>query len=301
MRQLSKASASSAAPGHVLTQGFKPPVASTPTPVFHGAFPRRARSILLTVVLAAVVSGAALAASAQPSRPPPVRSVARAAAAAGTDFDYLVILLMENHNICDILTSCSGSAVYMSNLASGRGLAQDEHFCNVNPSLPNYLCLTGGTDFGCNGYDGGPNSNACTNAAWTAPNIVDRLAPAGLTWKAYMEDMPSNCYAGNSGNYAVRHNPFVYYNDIVSNSMRCNQVVPAGTGDSALIHDLGSTSTASNYMWLTPNTCNDMHDCSIGTGDAYLADLVQRILSSPVFTNQRAALYITFDEGYGQP
>src|SRR5256884_3022625 len=64
---------------------------------------------------------------------------------------------------------------------------------------------------------------------------------------------------------------------------------------------LASPTTASNYMWLTPNTCNDMHDCSIGTGDAYLADLVQRILSSPVFTNQRAALYITFDEGYGQP
>src|SRR5207245_2773483 len=83
-----------------------------------------------------------------------------------------------NHNICDILTSCSGSAVYMSNLASAWGLAQDDHYCNVNPSLPNYLCLTGGTDFGCNGYDGGPNSNACTNAAWTAPNIVDRLGPA---------------------------------------------------------------------------------------------------------------------------
>ena len=301
MRQLSKAVASMTVPRPVLNQGFKAQIASNPTPVFQGTLRRRAPSMVLTLLLAVFVSGAALAASAQPSRPAPVRSVARAAAAAGTDFDYLVILLMENHNICDILTSCSGSAVYMSNLANAWGLAQDDHYCNVNPSLPNYLCLTGGTDFGCNGYDGGPNSNACTNAAWTAPNIVDRLAPAGLTWKAYMEDMPSNCYGGNSGNYAVRHNPFVYYNDIVSNSMRCNQVVPAGTADSALINDLGSTSTASNYMWLTPNTCNDMHDCSIGTGDAYLADLVQRILSSPVFTNQRAALYITFDEGYGQP
>src|SRR2546427_3206019 len=251
MRQLSKAAASMTVPRPVLTQGLKAPVASNPTPVFQGALQRRARSILLTVVLAAVVSGAALAASAQPSRPPPVRSVARAAAAAGTDFDYLVILLMENHNICDILTSCSGSAVYMSNLASAWGLAQDDHYCNVNPSLPNYLCLTGGTDFGCNGYDGGPNSKPRTNAARTAPNIVDRLPPARVTRKAYMEDMPSNCYGGHSGSYAVRHNPFVYYNDIVSNSMRCNQVVPAGTGDSALIHDLGSTSTASNYMWLT--------------------------------------------------
>src|SRR5207244_12316697 len=49
------------------------------------------------------------------------------------------------------------------------------------------------------------------------------------------------------------------------------------------------------------NKCNDIHSCPIDTGDAYLADLVQRILSRPGFTTQRAALYITFDEGYGQP
>ncbi len=262
---------------------------------------RHARSALLTFCLAISVSAAALAASAHPARPALAQALPRASAAAGTNFDYLVIILMENHNLCDIWESCGGSATYMSNLANAWGSAQDDHYCNVNPSLPNYLCLTGGSDFGCSGYDGGPNSNACTSAAWTAPSIVDRLVYAGLTWKAYMEDMPSNCYGGDSGDYAVRHNPFVYYNDIVSNSTRCNRVVPAGSSDSALINDLGSTSTASNYMWLTPNKCNDMHSCPIGTGDNYLADLVQRILSSPVFTNQRAALYITFDEGYGQP
>src|SRR5207247_1913445 len=84
-------------------------------------------------------------------------------------------------------------------------------------------------------------------------------------------------------------------NDIVSDPTRCARIVPAGAADSALINDLASTTTASNYMWLTPNKCNDMHSCPIGTGDAYLADLVQRILSSPVFTSERAALLITFD------
>src|SRR3989449_7945001 len=169
MRQLSKAASSMTVPRPVLNQGFKAQIASNPTPMFQGTLRSRARSVVLTLLLAVVVSGAALAASAQPSRPPPVRSVARAATAAGTDFDYLVILLMENHNICDILTSCSGSAVYMSNLASAWGLAQDDHYCNVNPSLPNYLCLTGGTDFGCNGYDRGPESNARTNSTPAPP------------------------------------------------------------------------------------------------------------------------------------
>src|SRR5438093_9391421 len=271
-------------------------------PMSKEAREHRPRSALLTFSLAMMVSAAVLtAALSEPARPLLVQIMPRAPASTGTNFDYLVIILMENHNLCAILTSCGGSATYMSNLADAWGLAREDRYCNVNPSLPNYLCLTGGSDFGCSCYDGGPNSNGCTSAAWAAPNIVDRLVDAGLTWKAYMEDMPSNCYGSDSGDYAVRHNPFVYYSDIANNATRCSQVVPAGSSDSALINDLGSTSTASNYMWLTPNKCNDIHSCPIETGDAYLADLVQRILSSPVFTTQRAALYITFDEGYGQP
>src|SRR5881396_415 len=227
----------------------------------------------------------------------PVRDMAT----SGLNFDYLVTIIMENHNLCEIYTHCGGTGVYMTALADAYSISLQDNYCNVNPSLPNYLCLSGGTDFGCAGYDGDPNSNACTNSAWNSENIIDRIVGGGLTWKAYMEGMPSNCYGANSGDYAVRHNPFVYYNDIVSDPTRCARIVPAGAADSALINDLASTTTASNYMWLTPNKCNDMHSCPIGTGDAYLADLVQRILSSPVFTSERAALLITFDEGYGEP
>jgi len=222
-------------------------------------------------------------------------------AVSGLNFDYVLIILMENHNLCDIYTHCGGTGTYMTALADAYSIALQDNYCNVNPSLPNYLCLSGATDFGCSGYDGGPNSNPCTNSAWSSPNIIDQIVGAGLTWRAYMEDMPSNCYGSDSGNYAVRHNPFVYYDDIVSNTTRCNQVVPAGTADSTLLADLASTSTASNYMWLTPNTCNDMHDCDIPTGDNYLSVLVPLILGSNVFLTQRAALLLTFDEGYGQP
>src|SRR5438874_1680038 len=104
-------------------------------------------------------------------------------------------------------------------------------------------------------------------AAWNAPNIVDRLESGGLTWKAYMEDMPSNCYARDSGQYAVRHNPFVYYNDIATNASRCARVVPSGNAAGALLNDLASTTTASNYLWFTPNDCNNMHSYRESIGD----------------------------------
>jgi PKD repeat protein len=50
-------------------------------------------------------------------------------------------------------------------------------------------------------------------------------------------------------------------------------------------------------MWLTPNDCNNMHDCSVSTGDTYLAGLVPKILTSTLFTTQKAALFVVFDEG----
>src|SRR5438552_12758685 len=250
----------------------------------------------LTLLLAVVVSAAAFAGSTHPPRPALVRVIPRASAAGTNFFDFLVVIVMENHNLCDILKSCGGTATYMSNLAGAWGLAQDDRYCNVNPSLPNYLCLTGGSDFGCSNYDGDPQSNAYTNAAWAAPNIVDRIVTAGLTWKAYMEDMPSNCYGSDSGNYVVRHNPFVYYSDIANNATRCSRVVPAGSSDNALLSDLASESTSSNFMWLTPNKCNDMHSCSISQGDTYMSGLVPKILDSTLFKTKRAALFVTYDE-----
>src|SRR2546422_2587558 len=228
---------------------------------------------------------------------PPVRG----AAAAGLYFDYLVTIVMENKDLCDVLTYCGGSAPYLTGLADAWGIADEDRYCNVNPSLPNYLCLTGGSDFGCGGYSGNPNSNACTGAAWNAPNIVDRVESGGLTWKAYLEDMPSNCYARDSGDYSVRHNPFVYYKDIATNATRCARVVPSGSSASGLIQDLDSTTNASNYMWFTPKDCHKMRNCDASITVAYMSVLVPKIFGSTIFQTTRAALLITFDEAYGFP
>src|SRR5437016_4678842 len=198
--------------------------------------PRLAFGVLAATLIQLVVALAAAPVASGVEAPP-----VRMAAASGLYFDYLVTIVMENKNLCDVLTYCGGFAPYLTSLADTWGIADEDRYCNVNPSLPNYLCLTGGSDFGCAGYSGDPNSNACTAAAWNAPNIVDRLESGGVTWKAYMEDMPSNCYARDSGEYAVRHNPFVYYNDIATNASRCARVVPSGNAAGALLNDLAST------------------------------------------------------------
>ncbi|MBO0888145.1 hypothetical protein J2P12_03500, partial [Candidatus Bathyarchaeota archaeon] len=223
-------------------------------------------------------------------------------------FNYVVVVVMENHGLNQVIDS--SSAPFMNHLTAISSLATN-YTAIDHPSLPNYLGLISGQDFySWSVNDCSPNPGCSAGAA---QNIVDSIEHRGLTWKAYMEGYPSSCgthcspggcFLGDDSTnmYAARHDPFVYFDDIVNSTTRCSRIVPANaTGqavaDGALLSDLSSPSTASNLMWLTPNLCNDTHDCPIATGDNYLSQLVPKILSTKVFEHQKAALFITFDEG----
>ena len=95
-----------------------------------------------------------------------------------------------------------------------------QHYAVAHPSLPNYLALIGGDTFGVT-FD-------CTKCIYNAITLPDLIEASGRTWKAYQEDMPSPCFAGaESGNYAMKHNPFVYFEPIRLDAARCRRsVVP---------------------------------------------------------------------------
>src|SRR5689334_3990280 len=189
---------------------------------------------------------------------------------------------MENHAYGEIIGS--SAAPYVNSLLPSAALATS-YTAVAHPSLPNYLALSGGSTFGI--------TSDCTTCWISATNIADNLESSGSTWKAYMESMPSACYVGDAYPYAQKHNPFVYYNDIRGNSTRCRaHDVPY----SQLATDLASTSTTPNYAFITPNMCNDMHDCAVATGDSWLKSQVPVILGSPAFKTQHSLLAITWDE-----
>jgi acid phosphatase len=211
--------------------------------------------------------------------------LSQAGAATIPAFDHIFIILMENHSYSEIIGS--SQAPYINSLASRYGLAAN-YFGVSHPSLPNYLALTGGDTFGI--------TTDCTTCFVNAPNIaVDRVEASGRTWKSYQESMPSPCFIGDSNPYAQKHDPFIYFNDIRLNSTECNKIVPF----TSFASDLTSTATTANYVWITPNLCDDMHDCSIGTGDSWLQSNVPTILNSPAYTTQNSLLLITWDEDDG--
>jgi hypothetical protein len=201
------------------------------------------------------------------------------------NFDHIVVIMMENHSYSEIINN--PAAPYYNSLANQYGLA-NQYFGVRHPSLPNYLSFTGGTTAGI--------TTDCNTCFLNAPNLaVDRIEASGRTWKGYLESMPAPCTLGDTGQYIQHHNPFVYYDNIRTVPAECAKVVPY----TALASDFASIATTPNYSLIAPNVCNDMHNCSIATGDAWLQSNVGSILASPAFTTQNSLLVLSFDEDDG--
>ncbi len=174
---------------------------------------------------------------------------------------HVVEIVMENAEYGEVIGN--RSAPYINGLARRYGLATAS-YAITHPSLPNYIALTSGTT-------GGLESD-CTSCTVDAPNIVDQLEAAGISWKAYLEDLPTPCFKGASfAGYAKKHNPFAYYPDVAGDGARCAHLV----GFAALARNLRN-GRLPTYAWISPNLCDDGHDCALGTADRFLAELRSR-------------------------
>ncbi|MDB5986088.1 MAG: phosphoesterase [Nevskia sp.] len=164
--------------------------------------------------------------------------------------------------------------------------------------------------------------------------LVDQLSASGLSWKGYMGDMgndpareaatcghPTIGTATDNTNsaeapsasvplgdaYATRHDPFMYFHSIIDAAACKTNVVNLNQ----LSTDLASAASTPNYVFITPNLCDDGHDgdgtgaagkgCANGqpggltSADAFLKTWVPKILASPAY-QQDGLLVITFDE-----
>jgi phosphatidylinositol-3-phosphatase len=50
---------------------------------------------------------------------------------------------------------------------------------------------------------------------------------------------------------------------------------------------------------VTPNLCSDMRDCSVSTGDSWLAGFLPHLLASSQYRAGKTVIFVTFDEGSG--
>ncbi|HTP09723.1 MAG TPA: alkaline phosphatase family protein [Anaerolineae bacterium] len=202
----------------------------------------------------------------------------------GSTFSHVYVIVMENKGYDNIVGNAA--APYINSLIADYGLAT--HYNGVaHPSQPNYLALFSGSTQGI--ADDAHHD-------FSGQNLADQLEAQGLAWKVFAQNVPPDCFTGatatdgedGTGTYARKHEPAISFTDISSQPDRCANITDFTHFDPA----------AADFEFIAPNLCNDMHDCSVATGDAFLRDFVPQILNSPAW-QQGGVLFITWDEGEG--
>jgi len=219
---------------------------------------------------------------------PPSTSTAAPPTGSGREgipaFSHLFVVVMENEERQSVLAVPTIAAL------AKRYASADAWYAVSHPSLPNYLAMVSGSTWGV--------TSDCTTCDQTGPDLGAQLSAAGITWGAYMENMPGPCFTGpqsSDGLYAEKHDPFVYFADVRHVAGVCGHVQPLG----ALTPLLSRTAAAQDvprFVWVTPNLCDDGHNCSAATSGTWLAGFMATVTASPAWADG-GAVVVTWDEG----
>jgi phosphatidylinositol-3-phosphatase len=260
-------------------------------------------------LLAAALAGACIAAVVAWAIPasaggPPPGNVPSWHTARFAHMDHVFVIMMENTAYADLLDPANAHTPFIRSIANTYGL-ETNYFGVTHVSLPNYLAATSGSNWGSNSDD------VAQAPLFDHENIVDQLEQAHLSWKAYMEDLPSpgdTITQTTDGMYVRKHDPFLLYPDVYNNPSRADKVVPL----TQLTTDLNSHHVP-QFVWITPNQCNNMHGGTSACpypdsptdanqarlyqdGNDFLQTWVTAIMNSKAWTGH-SAIFVTWDEG----
>jgi hypothetical protein len=200
-------------------------------------------------------------------------------------FEHIIIVVFENKEFGKVVDN--PQMPYFNHLAQSYTLLT-QYYAVSHPSLPNYLAMISGDTFGVT-FD-------CVKCFQDAVTLPDLIESHGLTWKTYQEDMPTPCYPEpEAGQYAIKHNPFAYFKSIRLDPTRCARSIVPYT---QLSMDLASGALP-NYVFITPNLCNDAHDCPINVADSWLQGLMGELQPPLDAEGKPYLIVLTWDEGQG--
>jgi phosphatidylinositol-3-phosphatase len=229
---------------------------------------------------------------------------------SSSHLDRIIVLVLENYRSDEVDPEKIAYNPFLTKLAAQNRVAVN-YYGVWKPSLPNYLAMIGGDTFGINDNHGScfnpDHATSCHSI--DAPNLVDQLEAAHIAWEGLFESMPATGFLGekfpeHAPLYAQKHNPFVYFKSVALDPARLAKLKPFVSSE--LTAELADATSASRFIYIVPNLCDDEHgarNCrpdaiTLEAADTFLAETVPAIVSTPAFTD-RSVLFITFDNSTG--
>ncbi len=211
---------------------------------------------------------------------------------------HIIIVMLENHSYKQVVGN--SSAPFQTTLSKTCGVATAA-FGATHTSAVNYLALSAG-QYPAASPKGCGSVSACSDAS---SNLYSQLSSQYLSWRGYVESMPSACAQKSIFPYKIGHNPELFYTKISKSACLSNDVpvndLTAQSG--ALWTDL-QNQTLPSLSWITPNLNNDGEAAGGGSvselaADNWLKAFVGTVSQSNSYLANNTAILVTYDEGTG--
>ena len=197
---------------------------------------------------------------------------------AAPRMDHVIVVIMENHSYNQVRSSS-----YTASLIANGTVFTNAHAV-THPSEPNYLALWAAATLGV-------TNDACPapGSPLMAENLGHACEKAGLTWRAYSENLPSagsDVCSADGKLYTRKHDPWTNFGNLNHQNERPYSDLAADIAQGKL----------PNLAFVVPNNCNNSHDCSVSQADGWLSH------NAPAMRNalgNKGMLVLTWDENDG--
>ncbi len=193
--------------------------------------------------------------------------------------DHILVVVMENKPYDQ-----ARRQPYTASLVAS-GASFSNYYAIAYPSQPNYLALWSGSTQGV-------QSNECPapGSPFHGANLGQACEAAGLTWRAYVEDLPAPgspaCTAADN-RYTRKHCPWTHWANLDHRNER---------PFAALGHDI-ETRNLPHLGFVIPNNCHNTHNggngCRPADGDACLAANLPAMVEA---VGPQGMVVLTWDE-----
>jgi acid phosphatase len=237
-------------------------------------------TVALTTVIASVVALAVLLVvrdDPRGSTPSGAVTIAPVATTA-PPVTKVMVIMVENHSLAQMQAGMPKTFAFASRYAYATNYTAIRH-----PSLPNYIAIASGSTYGITD-DKGPAAHQLRGRS-----VFSQALRNGKTARTYADSMPSRCYLGNYGPYAVRHNPWTYFVDSRRGCNRFDTPVGRLAGDAAY-------GRLPNVGFLIPDVNHDAHDGTLAQADDWISQRIGQLTAGPDWAAGRLAIVVTADE-----